>query len=119
MNTLTTSQKFAKSLTDVSDSEYRRQIAYNSIYDYRFTDGEYLMISEEHLALQATETVSLPNTTTIYKYGFTVELPNQFLMSCNGSYLTIPNFTMYEKLFKWHFNVFDLPENLFVNYNDI
>lgn len=95
------------------------QIAYHSIYGYRFTDGEYLMISEEHLALQATETVSLPNTTTIYKYGFTVELPNQFLMSCNGNYLTIPNLTMYEKLFEWHFDVFGLIEKgLAIDFNE-
>lgn len=77
------------------------QIAYEDIYTHRFEgvfDEDDLL--KERLALKASEEK--------WNYGFTVELPNQFLMTANGDPLTIPNFTMYQKLFEWHFDVFGL-----------
>lgn len=91
------------------------QIAYESIYGYRF-EGEYdkdeLLV--EHLALKCSETVLEKE----YNYGFTVELPNQFLFSHNGDHLTIPNFTIHKKLYEWHFAV-DIPDHLWTDVNTI
>jgi hypothetical protein len=99
------------------------QMAYMSVYDCSF-GGDFIddVSLDEHLALKAKEILDLPPSSPAernYYYGFTVELPNQFLMSVNGVYLTIPNFTMYQKLFEWHFDVFGLIEaGLAVELND-
>ena len=40
-------------------------------------------------------------------------------MNCIGNF-NVPNqLLLFNKLFEWHFNVLNLPENLYVNYNNI
>lgn len=76
------------------------QMAYESVYGIRFNglfDKDPML--GQHLAVKAKEVIEAKQ----WNYGFTVELPNHFLMTVNGSEMTIPNFTMYQKLFKWHF----------------
>ena len=91
------------------------QIAYESVYDHRFEE-EYDKneLLNEHLALMCKETVN----GTEYNYGFTVELPDQFLFSCNGDHLTIPNFTIHKKLYEWRFAV-DIPSHLWIDVNTL
>ena len=88
-------------------------IAYSSIYDYKF-EGEYEQDKDFdiHLALKAKE--------DNWDYGFTIELPYQFRMSANGSFLNIPQFELYQKLFQWHFDIFGLiPQGLAIDINTL
>lgn len=75
------------------------QMAYENVYYSRF-DGVFDTnpILGQNLAAKAKEFVG----GKWWDYGFTVELPYHFLMTVNGANMTIPNFTMYEKLFEWH-----------------
>lgn len=93
------------------------QLAYVSVFDNRF-DGSFIRTDEfnEHLALQAKEMVMGRE----WVYGFTVELPNHFLLTANGDRLTISNFEMYGMLPKWHFDVYGLiDKNLAVDLNTL
>jgi len=84
------------------------RLAYKSIFNHRFDD---LFIRTDkfnnHLALQAKEIVNGKK----WIYGFTVELPNHFLLTLNGDRLTIPNFDLYKMLYRWHFDTERLIED--------
>lgn len=83
------------------------QMAYESVYSHRFDNKFITSVElERFLSLQAHETIGERKL----EYGFSVELPNGFLFSANGSYLTIPVCTLYNKLFEWHFDVWGLIE---------
>jgi hypothetical protein len=93
------------------------QMAYLSVFDHKF-DGVFEGGSElsKHLALAAREDV----LGKIWHYGFTIELPNQFLFSANGDHLTIPNFTMHQMLYRWHFDINNLlARGLAIDINEI
>jgi hypothetical protein len=83
------------------------QMSYESVFNHRF-DGEWeneFNDGDENIGITAIE--RLPK---VWRYGLTVELPKSFLFSANGDFMTIPTFTMYNKLFEWHFDVFGLIE---------
>jgi hypothetical protein len=80
------------------------QKAYFSIYNHNYDGSDFQFHTNGGYGVSCLETV-LNNK---YGYGFTVELPNWFRLSCNGDFLTIPNFEIYESLIKWHFDVFGL-----------
>lgn len=86
-------------------------IAYESVYDHPF-EGSYIE------SIELSENLSIKAKEDNWSYGFSIELPYCFRFSTNGDFLNIPNFSMYQKLWEWHFDIFDLHSNNLCIYYD-